>query len=80
MLDRLDTPAQVVSDLGVTLMQNALAEALLGPQTQYTGLRRSVIYRWFTDPTERRLTPRPIMTSTHAATPRRSVPSTPLAR
>jgi transcriptional regulator with XRE-family HTH domain len=54
VLDRLDTPAQVVSDLGVTLLQNPLAEALLGVETQYTGLRRSVIYRWFTDPTERR--------------------------
>jgi hypothetical protein len=39
VLDRLDTPAQVVSDLGVTLVQNTFAEALLGPQTQYTGLR-----------------------------------------
>jgi transcriptional regulator with XRE-family HTH domain len=53
VLDRLDTPAQVVSDLGVTLRQNPLAEALMGVQTRYTGLRRSMIYRWFTDPTER---------------------------
>ena len=30
VLDRLDTPAQVISDLGVVLRQNPLAEALLG--------------------------------------------------
>ena len=53
VLDRLDTPAEVVSDLGVVLAQNPLAEALLGAQTHYTGLARSVIYRWFTDPDER---------------------------
>ena len=53
VLDRLDTPAQVVSDLGVVLVQNPLAEALLGEQTHFTGLERSVVYRWFTDPAER---------------------------
>ena len=53
MLDGLDTPAQVVSDLGVTLEQNPLAEALLGAQTTHSGLARSMIYRWFTDPEER---------------------------
>jgi transcriptional regulator with XRE-family HTH domain len=57
VLDRLDTPAQVVSDLGVVLEQNPLAEALLGVQTGYTGLERSMIYRWFTDPEERRRFP-----------------------
>ena len=41
VLDRLDTPAQVVSDLGVTLAQNPLAVALLGNLTEHTGLRRS---------------------------------------
>jgi transcriptional regulator with XRE-family HTH domain len=30
VLDRIDTPAQIVSDLGVTLSQNQLAEALVG--------------------------------------------------
>jgi transcriptional regulator with XRE-family HTH domain len=54
VLDRLDAPAQVVSDLGVTLKQNPLAEALLGVQTTYTGLARSQIYRWFLMPEERR--------------------------
>ena len=53
VLDRLDAPAQVVSDLGVTLKQNPLAEALLGVQTGYTGLARSQIYRWFVLPEER---------------------------
>ena len=53
MLDRIDAPAQVVSDLGVTLVQNPLAEALLGVQTAYTGLARSQIYRWFLMPEER---------------------------
>jgi transcriptional regulator with XRE-family HTH domain len=57
VLDRLDTPAQVVSDLGVVLRQNPLAEALLGVQTGHTGLARAVIYRWFTDPDERRRFP-----------------------
>jgi transcriptional regulator with XRE-family HTH domain len=53
VLDGLGAPAQVVTDLGVTLEQNALAEALLGAQTTYQGLERSMIYRWFTDPEER---------------------------
>jgi len=70
VLDRLDTPAQVVSDLGVVLVQNPLAEALLGVQTEYSGLERSVIYRWFTDPEERRRWPRedhPIHSRSYAA-------------
>ena len=57
VLNRLDTPAQIVSDLGVTLSQNPLAEALIGVQTRYTGLRRSLIYRWFTDPAQRLIHP-----------------------
>ncbi len=55
VLGRLDTPAQVVSDLGATLSQNRLAVALVGVQTEYTGLRRSIIYRWFTDADQRRI-------------------------
>ena len=50
VLDRLDTPAQVVTDLGETLAQNEMALALLGDQTRYTGLSRALVYRWFTDP------------------------------
>ncbi|HEY5333595.1 MAG TPA: helix-turn-helix transcriptional regulator [Solirubrobacterales bacterium] len=53
VLDRLDTPAQVTSDLAVTLVQNEGAVALLGDQTEYEGPARSLYYRWFTDPTER---------------------------
>ena len=57
VLDRLsDTPAQVVTDLGVTLVQNRLATALLGDQTAYTGPERSAFFRWFTGvPAERAL-------------------------
>lgn len=57
VLDRLDTPAQVISDLGETLVQNPAAVALLGDQTSFTGLRRSLTYRWFTDPAERAIYP-----------------------
>ncbi|RIJ77452.1 XRE family transcriptional regulator [Nakamurella silvestris] len=54
VLDRLDdSPAQVVSDFGETLVQNRLAVALLGDQTRFTGPARSAVYRWFTDPAER---------------------------
>jgi transcriptional regulator with XRE-family HTH domain len=54
ILDRLeDTPAQVVTGTGETIVQTPLAVALLGDQTHFTGLARSVIYRWFTDPKER---------------------------
>ena len=54
VLDSLETPAQVVSDLGETLVQNPAAVALLGDQTRYVGPARSLAYRWFTDPEERR--------------------------
>jgi len=53
VLDLLDTPAQVVTDLGITLRQNPLAEALLGVQTGFEGLRRSIYYRWFTEDEDR---------------------------
>jgi transcriptional regulator with XRE-family HTH domain len=53
VLDRLDTPAQVMSDLGETLVQNPLAVALVGDQTRYEGPARSLLHRWFTDPAER---------------------------
>ncbi len=49
VLDRLDTPAQVTSDLAVTLAQNPMAVALLGVQTEFAGPSRSLYYRWFTD-------------------------------
>ena len=57
VLDQFEVPAQITSDLGVTLRQNALAEALVGVQTRHSGPRRSLIYRWFTDPRVRALHP-----------------------
>ncbi|WP_186273308.1 helix-turn-helix transcriptional regulator [Mycobacterium kubicae] len=54
VLDRLsDTPALIISPLDVTLVQNSMAAALFGDATRYSGLARSGIYRWFTDPAER---------------------------
>ena len=53
VLDRLDdTPALVLSDLGETLAQNRLSKALLGDHSRFTGLARSSVYRWFTDPSD----------------------------
>ncbi len=58
VLDRLDdTPAQVISDIAETLVQNRLATALLGDQTRFEGLARSAVYRWFTDAREREIYP-----------------------
>src|SRR5262249_6953747 len=54
VLDRLnDTPALILSGLGEVLAQNAMAVALLGDKSGYTGLARSEVYRWFTDRAER---------------------------
>src|SRR5689334_20008079 len=51
ILDRLtDTPAEVVTELGETLRQNALGVALTGDLMSYRGPARSIGYRWFTDP------------------------------
>jgi transcriptional regulator with XRE-family HTH domain len=58
IFDRIqDEPALIVNDLGETLLQTPPAMALLGDETHYTGLMRSRVYRWFTDPEERRQTP-----------------------
>lgn len=58
ILDRLDdTPAEVVSALGETLVQTRLAVALLGEETGFTGLDRSQVHRWYTDPRVRRIYP-----------------------
>lgn len=58
VIDRLDdTPAQIITALGETLLQTRLAVALLGDHTRYEGLARSAIHRWFTDPSERRIYP-----------------------
>lgn len=54
MLDLLgDAPAVVLSDLGEVLAQNRAALLLMGDQTRYTGDRRYLVYRWFTDPQAR---------------------------
>ncbi|WP_433618413.1 helix-turn-helix domain-containing protein [Dactylosporangium sp. CA-139114] len=59
LLDRLTTtPAQVITDLHVTLVQNRLATALLGDQLHFEGPSRSFVFRWFTDPVSRELYPR----------------------
>jgi transcriptional regulator with XRE-family HTH domain len=58
ILGRLDdTPAQVMTGLAETLMQTRLAVALLGDETRHTGLARSVVYRWFTEPDARLIYP-----------------------
>ena len=53
MLDLLarltTTPAQVITDLHVTLVQNPLAVSLLGDETRFSGPHVSFLYRWFTD-------------------------------
>ncbi len=57
VLDRLDTPAMVMTDLAESLVQNPLAVALLGDETRFPlgSLQRSRFYRWFTDADERAL-------------------------
>jgi transcriptional regulator with XRE-family HTH domain len=58
LLDLLgDTPAMVLSDLGEVLAQNWTAVLLSGDQTGFTGDRRYLAYRWFTDPATRAVTP-----------------------
>ncbi|MEV7792775.1 helix-turn-helix transcriptional regulator [Streptomyces sp. NPDC087512] len=58
LLGRLtSTPAQVITDLHVTLVQNPSAVALLGDQSGFRGPRASFVHRWFTEPEARRLYP-----------------------
>ncbi|MFB6549119.1 helix-turn-helix transcriptional regulator [Streptomyces sp. NPDC056405] len=58
LLGRLaSTPAQVITDLHVTLVQNPLAVALVGDQSGLRGPRASFVHRWFTEPDARRLHP-----------------------
>ncbi|MFH8498986.1 helix-turn-helix transcriptional regulator [Streptomyces coeruleorubidus] len=58
MLDLLgDTPALVLSDLGEVLAQNRAALLLTGNHTGFSGDRRYAVYRWFTDPAARAVTP-----------------------
>lgn len=58
ILDRLhDTPAVVVTGTGETLHQTPPAVALFGDETAYEGLARSVVYRWYTDPSSQEIYP-----------------------
>jgi transcriptional regulator with XRE-family HTH domain len=85
MLDLLgDTAAMVLSDLGEVLAQNRAAVLLSGDHTGFTGDRRYVIYRWFTEPAVRAIQPpedhdhhaRQIVADLRAAAGRRSGDST----
>ncbi|MFC5139936.1 helix-turn-helix transcriptional regulator [Actinomycetospora rhizophila] len=53
MLDLLDTPAMVISDLGEVLAQNRLSLLLAGDHTGFAGDRRHLVVRWFTEPAVR---------------------------
>ncbi|MFS0894647.1 helix-turn-helix transcriptional regulator [Microbacterium sp. 179-I 3D3 NHS] len=56
IIDRLqDTPAEIVSELGETLLQTPLGIALTGETARITGPERSIGYRWFSDPSSRAL-------------------------
>ncbi|GAA1917877.1 helix-turn-helix transcriptional regulator [Nocardioides hwasunensis] len=58
IFDRLgDTPAEIVTELGETLRQTPLSVALVGDSMRWTGPSRSIGYRWFTEPSVRRLHP-----------------------
>jgi transcriptional regulator with XRE-family HTH domain len=58
ILDRLtDTPAEIISEVGDTLRQTPLGMALFGDASLRTGPRRSIGYRWFTDPSAREAYP-----------------------
>lgn len=54
LLDELtETPAQIISDLGDLLAQNAMATALFGSVCSLHPDERNVVWRWFTDPAVR---------------------------
>jgi transcriptional regulator with XRE-family HTH domain len=58
MLDLLrETPALVVSDLGEVLAQNRTSILLSGDLGGFTGDRRYLIHRWFTEPATRAIHP-----------------------
>lgn len=58
LLTRLGpTPAKIITDLHVTLVQNPLAVALVGDHSHFTGRQASFAYRWFMDPTARAVYP-----------------------
>ncbi|WP_245981803.1 hypothetical protein [Frondihabitans australicus] len=54
ILDRLaDTPAEILSELGVPLRKTRLGVALTEDCAHFAGQERSVVYRWITDPASR---------------------------
>ncbi|WP_433185941.1 helix-turn-helix transcriptional regulator [Actinoallomurus sp. CA-150999] len=56
LLDQLkETPAHITNDLGDLLARNTMAEALLGCICSVREQDRNFIWRWFTDPTIRRI-------------------------
>jgi transcriptional regulator with XRE-family HTH domain len=58
LLDRLkETPAHITNDLGDLLARNTMAEALLGCICSVREQDRNIVWRWFTDPTIRRIYP-----------------------
>jgi transcriptional regulator with XRE-family HTH domain len=58
VLDRLtDTPAQVVSDRGDILAQNAMAKALHGDTSARPEAEHNIVWRYFTNPSARELFP-----------------------
>ncbi|QAY59491.1 XRE family transcriptional regulator [Microbacterium protaetiae] len=58
VLDRLeDTPALILSNLGEPLVANRMAQSLFGDVSARTGLDRSDVYRWFTEPASRAVYP-----------------------
>ncbi|MBO8189539.1 helix-turn-helix transcriptional regulator [Streptomyces spirodelae] len=58
LLDQLTTtPAQIITDLHETLVQNDLARALVGRAPAARGPAASLVHRWFTDPDARALYP-----------------------
>jgi transcriptional regulator with XRE-family HTH domain len=60
LLDQLTgTPAQVITDLHETLVQNEAAAALIGRPPAVRGPAASFVHRWFTDPAARSLYPAP---------------------
>ncbi|MFF5002351.1 helix-turn-helix transcriptional regulator [Streptomyces phaeochromogenes] len=60
LLDQLTgTPAQVITDLHETLVQNEAAAALIGRPPAVRGPAASFVFRWFTDPAARSIYPAP---------------------
>ncbi|WP_405092265.1 helix-turn-helix domain-containing protein [Micromonospora sp. NBC_01392] len=58
IVERLsDTPALVFSRFGEALLQTPPAVALFGDYTRFEGMSRYLVYRWFTDASQRAIYP-----------------------